>query len=246
MKIEDYPRNLEMLVQRHLSNYLDAGSKELLIGRARILQDSLKRKRKNRPVKWNFTIPREHPLVFKTSDVDSNKLQVDISCEIEGQDDKIYRQNVLVRVWCLDKDLSFREGIDAIELEKILKGIGWRRVVLRFHFDLRTSETEIQEPLYHLHIGGNPVEDENCWFPKQIKVPRFPYPPMDIILLSEFILVNFFQEQSAQLRKKPEWKSLVRKSQDFFQKEYFENCVQHINSRASTLLGNLIEVVNEA
>lgn len=245
MSIKEYPRNLEILAQQHLSKYLDAGSKELLIERARALRSSFQGKKKKSSVKWSFVIPRDYPLTFKINDVDSKKLQVDISCEIEGQSETIHRQNVLLRIWSWDKDLSYREGVDADHLKVLLEKVGWRRVILRFHFDLKDPKAK-SEPLYHLHIGGNPLEDEHCWLPKQIKVPRFPFPPMDIILLSEFILVNFFNKQSEQLRMKPEWESLVRKSQNFFQKEYFENCTECINRQSSTLLGNLIKVVNEA
>lgn len=244
MSIKEYPKNLEMLAHQHLSNYLDAGSKELLIDRAQALRGSFQGKKKRKPVNWNFTIPRDHPLTFKINVVDSKKLQVDISCEIEGQNEIIHRHNVLLRIWSWDKDLSFREDVDSKNLKNILEKVGWKRVILRFHFDLKDLKSK-SEPLYHIHIGGNPLQDEYCWLPKQIKVPRFPFPPMDIILLSEFILVNFFNKQSEQLRMKPEWESLVRKSQDFFQKEYYEDCVQHINSQSSTLLGNLIKAVNE-
>lgn len=245
MSIKEYPRNLEILARQHLGKYLDAGSKELLIDRARALRSSFQRKKKKSPVKWNFVIPRDDPLTFKINVVDSKKLQVDISCEIEGQNEIVHRHNVLLRIWSWDKGLSFREDVDADHLKLLLEKVGWKRVILRFHFDLKVP-TAKSEPLYHLHIGGNPLDDENCWLPKEIKVPRFPFPPMDIILLSEFILVNFFNKQSEQLRMKPEWESLVRKSQGFFQKEYFENCAQHINRQSSTLLGNLIKVVNEA
>ena len=239
MRIEDYPRNIELLVNQHLGNYIHAGSKALLIERARLFGRFFEKRRRNRPVIWKFSIPREHPLIFNVSSVDSCRLQVDVSCEIEGRDDKINKQNILVRVWCLEQRISFRRSIDAIELEDILKSLDWRRVVFRLHFDLRALDTKIPEPLYHLHIGGDPLSEENSWFPKQIKVPRFPYPPMDLILLSEFVLMNFFQEQSEQLRKKPEWESLVRKSQYYFQREYFNRCMKHIDSKTCTLLGNL-------
>jgi len=244
VSIKEYPRNLEILVQQHLGKYLDTGSKELLIDRARTLRNSFQRKKRREPVQWNFTIPRNHPLTFIRSEVDSKKLQVDISCNIEGKDEKIHRHNLVMRIWSWDKDLSFRQDMDSQKLRDNLEKVGWKRVILRFHFDLKDLNAK-SEPLYHLHIGGNPLQDEYYWLPKEITVPRFPFPPMDIILLSEFILLNFFNKQSEQLRMKPEWESLVRKSQDFFQKEYYDNCLQHINSQSSTLLGNLIRVVHQ-
>ena len=231
-----------MLAQdRYIGKYLDAASKGILFERAKLLQGLLKR----RHVKWIFSIPREHPLTFIKSDVDDCKLQIDIACQIEGTGDDIKTQNVLLRIWCWDKDISYREGIDAVGLKNKLESLGWKRVILRFHFDRTDPKAKKPEPLYHLHVGGIPEDDENCWFPKQIKVPRFPFPPMDIILLCEFVLVNFFQKESEELRKNPEWKSLVRKSQEVFQRTYFTSCMKNINNEKETLLGNLVTIPKE-
>jgi len=245
LNFKDYPRYLEILAQQHLEGYLDAGSKATLIDRARALRVSIQGKKRRRKIKWNFVIPRDHPLTFKINTVDSKRLQVDVSCQIEGCNETIHKHNVVLRIWSLDDDLSFRDGVDSDNLKAILEKVNWRRVILRFHFDLKEA-TAKSEPIFHLHIGGTQEDDENCWLPTQIKVPRFPFPPMDIILLSEFILVNFFSKESEQLRMKPEWASLVRKTQNFFQKEYFEKCVGFINSQSSTFLGNLIKAVDEA
>lgn len=239
MGIEEYPRNLEILAQqRYLGRYLDAASKGILFERAKSLRGFLQ-KRRRRPVEWKFSIPIEHPLTFIKNDVDNCRLQIDISCEIEGIGDDIKKYNILLRVWCWDENISYREGIDAVELKSKFESLGWKRVILRFHFDLKDTKTKKPEPFYHLHVGGIPEDDENCWFPKQIKVPRFPYPPMDIILLCEFVLVNFFQKESEELRKKPEWKSLVRKSQEVFQKNYFAICKSNLDNKTGTLLENL-------
>lgn len=241
MGIEEYPRNLEILAQeRYIGKYLDAASKGILYERAKSLRGFLQKRRKRRPVEWSFSIPLEHPLTFIKNDVDNCRLQIDISCEIEGTGDDIKKYNILVRVWCWDRNTSYREGIDAGELKSKLKSLGWKRVILRFHVDLRAQKTKSTEPLYHLHVGGIPEDDENCWYPKQLKVPRFPHPPMDIILLCEFVLVNFFQKESEELRKDPEWRSLVRKSQEVFQKKYFAMCKSNLDDQTGTLLENLV------
>lgn len=240
MDFEEYPRNLEVVAQSYLVNYLAPGSKELLIQRARQLGFAIKNKRRTRPAKWRFSIPFERPLVFKSTDVDGLKLQVDVVCAIEGIGNTINRHNMVLRVWSLDEKISYREHLDAIELKDILQSYDWKRVMIRFHLDLRERGTKKLEPLYHLQVGGNARDEENCWFPKSIEVPRFYHPPMDIVLLCEFILVNFFDKESENLRKKPEWRSLVRKSQDIFQHNYFTNCVNHLQDTASTLLESSI------
>ena len=233
MEIGHYSQHLETLANnKDINKFLEAGSKDVLINRARSLKSTLK----NRRGSWRFTIPRKHPLRFIRNDCN---LQIDISCEIEGDGDKVKKQNIILRIWSFDKNVYYREGIDHPDIKEILTNSG-KRVILRFHFDLRALGVKQPEPLYHLQVGGtNPNDDGNCWFPEHIDVPRFPYPPMDIILLCEFVLMNFFHKDYMRIREKPSWKSLVRKSQAFFQKDYFERCVGYINDHNDTLMGNL-------
>ena len=97
---------------------------------------------------------------------------------------------------------------------------------VKFHIDQKVPDT--QEPWHHLHIGGF---DE----------PRFPYPPMDIILLSEFILINYFQEVYEDLRKDGGWKKLIIYSQNMFQREYYKTCLNCVeNSKDVTLMEYLL------
>lgn len=96
----------------------------------------------------------------------------------------------------------------------------------KFHIDQKVPDTP--EPWHHLHMAG-------------FKEPRFPYPPMDIILLSEFILINYFQEVSEDLRKDSGWKKIIIKSQNIFQKKYYETCWNCIkNNENATLMEHLL------
>ncbi len=92
---------------------------------------------------------------------------------------------------------------------------------IKFHIDQKLPD--IQEPWHHLHMG-------------RFDEPRFPYPPMDIILLSEFILINYFQEVYEDLRKDGGWKRLIINSQNIFQKEYYETCWNCIENHGNTTL----------
>lgn len=210
MEIRDYPRNLELLVNMHIQKFLEVGSKEILINKARSLKSTIQKSNN-----WRFSISPEHPLTFKKNDLN---LQVDFSCEIEGVGNDFKKHNIQLRIWCLDENICYRAGLDHPKIKEDLGTCGWKRVILRFHFDLKGEGAQI-EPLYHLHVGGkNRMDDEFCWFPENIDVPRFPYQPTDIILLSEFVLMNFFQEDYKKIRKKPEWISLVRKSKNYSRK----------------------------
>lgn len=226
-----------MLANRDIGKFLEPNSKEILKQKAGSLRTTLQRKRKVNTAEWRLAISPKNPLTFITNDC---HFQVDISCEIEGIGDLINKQNMLIRIWSCDNNTCFRNEMDAAILKEKIEQEGGKRVMLRFHIDRRTLDLKNPEPCYHLHVGGIPDDSENCWIPKQIKEPRFPFPPMDLILLSEFVLVNFFPIESKDLREKPEWKSLVKKSQEIFIRPYFTECVKFLNS-PDTLMGNLVK-----
>lgn len=231
MLINEYATNLTFLAdQRYIGGFLAAEGKQVLKDAAGILQSQ-----RGKTI-WQFSIPKERPLTFREN---PQRLQVDVTAIIDGRRDQVVDMRTILRVWCLDKSLCYREGIDA-DLVRTRFDEAGRRVLARFHFERRSTKTERPEPVYHLQVGGVPLADENCWFPKQLKVPRFYFPPMDVILLCELILVNFFHEDSRDLREKPEWKKLVMKSQQTFQRTYFDDFYSHVNSDYNTILGNLI------
>ena len=223
--------NLTFLVdQRFIGRFLAPGSKQ-------VLQEAIADLRsQRRETIWRFRVPRERPLTFREN---SRKLQVDVAAVVDGTGDQVTQVSALLRVWCLDKRLCYRENLDADLVGARFEETG-RRVLVRFHFERRLAETVEPEPMYHLQVGGVPLDDENCWFPKQLEVPRFHFPPMDVVLMCELILVNFFHEDSRDLREKPEWKSLVMKSQTAFQQSYLSKFCSCVNSTTDTILGTLI------
>jgi hypothetical protein len=236
MWIGEYARNLQMLVQQqYLGAYLELGSKEALLEPVRQLGDLARTSRKRKPIRWQFSISRERPLKFKENE---KRLQVDLAGMIEGEGDLVKEVKTLLRVWSLDGTMCYRVGVDSEEIKRKFEQTG-RRVIVRFHFDCRAPNVTKPEPFYHLQVGGNALDEENCWFPEQLEIPRFHFPPMDIVLLSEMVLVNFFHQPSENLRKKPEWVSLVRKSQDAFQMRYFDLFDSYFKNTSNTLLGHL-------
>lgn len=233
MWIEEYATSLTFLVgPRYIGKYLAPGSKGTIVERVEFLRSQ----RGKGSFSWQFSIPRESPLTFKEN---GDRLQADVMGIIDGEGDEIKGMSTLLRVWSLDEDLCYRPGIDAEQVRTRLAGTG-RRVMVRFHFDRRAKDVTKPEPIYHLQVGGDALQDENCWFPKQLAVPRFHFPPMDIVLVCELVLVNLFHECSEHLREKPEWKKLVVRSQDAFQKSYFNDFYSYINNTNDTILGNLI------
>ncbi len=246
MTFRNYPLSLRIL-EEYIRDYLEPCSHGTLSNvAANITQSISSHRSKTTPLHWSIAIPKEHPLKFILSDECGYILHVDLFCRMQGEVKprrfdtvtlKLY--SVAFRMWSHDKDISYRSKWDADELKQKLNDQEWKRVMKRFHIDLRDKNPGLPEPLYHLHLGGIAEDDEYSWVPKTIGEPRFHYFPMDLVLLSEFILMNFFPAKSRDLREKPEWKGLVKKSQDLYFKPYFEKLSAYLNNNNDTLLGHL-------
>ncbi|TFH46323.1 MAG: hypothetical protein E4G94_02680 [ANME-2 cluster archaeon] len=246
MPFKAYPRNLQFLEQ-YIRDYIEPQSFGTLSNIAESLSSTIRRHgRRGTTLNWEINIPREQPLEFILTDDCSCIMNVDFFCKIEGEVEqgrfdhiKLKTYNFDFRLWSHDKDISFRNEWDAVGLDEKLTNQEWKRVIKRFHIDRRVRFTRFPEPLYHLHLGGRPDECEYCWIPEHIDEPRIHYFPMDLVLICEFVLINFYPNRSRELREKPEWKSLVRKSQDLYLKPYIEKVARYINNNDDTLLGHL-------
>lgn len=248
MEISEYPQNLKTFLDKYGRGYLDYSTTSSLYKTVKDmgeLVDVSKNKKRKTPPSWAVKIERNKPLVFVKN---KDNLQVDICCDIQGKGNVVTKQNIELRVWSLNQQMSYRDEVDSLALKDELEIVNWKRVISRFHFDLKTTDTTKPEPICHLQIGGDSGSclsegsvsiKENCWHPSQLSIPRFFHVPFDIILICEFILVNFFPNESLDTRKKPEWVQLVKKSEEFFCKEYIKKCFDSLNDSKQTMLGNL-------
>ena len=179
---------------------------------------------------WGFEIPKSRPIKFKSSDVLSgHRPVVDIHCVIywRQEDDPPIKQNVAVRVWTKEFDRAYREEWDSpYVLERLEASGSSSRVMLRMHFD--KAEPNQRAPEYHLQLGGNADPDELCWHPEELNIPRLAFHPVDFVLACQIVAANFFPNHYEEIRKSPEWKSIVRASQDQFLGTYYSNCVESL------------------
>lgn len=199
-----------------------------------------------RDIDWEIDIPGRDPLKFKDIEINGKRMEVQLSCKIKGiaptlkSDELIitkYNTQLLIR--SLEKELSFRPKFDSKDLCKPLIENDWKRAMLSFHIDLRDSETRIYEPIYHLHVGGRVDKKELCWIPDTIEEPRFYFFPLDVVLLSEFVLLNWRPEVHDELRKQPEWKKRIIYSQNLYLKPYMLNVYNYLIDNNHTLLNHL-------
>lgn len=243
---KEYPKNLKLL-KEYIKHYLDENSQTVLDETHSKMSALISSRNGHKgPLTWRVFITRKRPLTFKESSEGRFSLHIDLSCDMEGRADSLNsdqvsltKYNVSVRMWSHQEEISYRKGIDDPRLEEELENRNWRRVMSRWHMDLRDVNTRKPEPLYHLHFGGRTEDGEYCWFPEKLEEPRFCCFPMDLILLCEFILINFFPKESEKLREKPEWRRLVQKSQHLYVNPYFNQLKKLLDCDSDTLLGHL-------
>ena len=169
---------------------------------------------------WSYQTRAGTALTFRECSYNGYRYQVDIQFSIRGHGSDsaapLTWQAVVIRVWSLDANLCARDDWDSKRIVDVFRsgGAGKRRVMVRHHFDLANQGQE--GPRYHVQIGGGADDDEYCWHPRQMALPRLLHLPVDLILACELVVANFFPDEYKTLRDEPEWEALVRRSEDYF------------------------------
>lgn len=109
--------------------------------------------------------------------------------------------------------------------------------VQRWHVD-RANEIENvyqQGPLYHLQSGGHWPDGARA-LEAQLEEPRWCHPPLDVILLTEVVVANFYPDKWGVLHEVESWCSLVRESQRMCLADYVQKVATLLNVGQSTAL----------
>ncbi len=229
---------------------LEEAGAELVSSKQRY--DEMKRRKELRDNdSWGYRIYKEKPLRFIDSgDNRGGKLSVDLYCDIQWreEEDLPFSQDICLRVWSNEPYLIYREQWDSNWIEEQLSDpsrFKAERVMHRMHFD--KAEVGQQGPTYHLQFGGKqPLEeDELCWFPKAINLPRLVYAPMDLILACQLVAANFYSKVYASVRNTPHWTRIVRHSQEYLLEKYYRECLTYIKN-GEILLDELWNSTNKA
>jgi hypothetical protein len=195
---------------------------------------------KNGKLIWKMDLS-ETPLIFKIQSHDVlSEIEILIKFEAEEIDEKLQmnKYGVNIRLWSDKSDYCYREPFDSLRIKTLVDEGEWKRVMIRFHLEQKEPNVTLPEPLCHLNFGGKQSPDEHCWIPTTIREPRFPHPPMDIVLLLEYFLVNYYPNDSQDFRNKREWIDIVRFSQKLFQEKYFEACQSWLKNDENTYYGH--------
>jgi hypothetical protein len=85
--------------------------------------------------------------------------------------------------------------------------------------------------VWHLQTGGNPSGDKelpDSW----LSVPRWPFPPVDVVLAAEMVVYNFHPHVWGTLQADGRWLRLVQASEDFVLNHYINRIAEHFARRS--------------
>lgn len=109
--------------------------------------------------------------------------------------------------------------------------------VSRWHFDLANKQDEelMQPgPLTHVQFGGHNPGFRHLDHP--LKIPRWNHPPMDIVLLCEAVVSNFFPNKWDLIREDSTWCEAISTSQRICYSAYLEKMIKTLGCRSTTIL----------
>lgn len=171
---------------------------------------------------WNYSIDASSPIIFKAV------LHDKIGKHIKP---KIY-MDVEVDEKLIDKKIP-----PFSKLTSVLEVITDSNILQRFHIDLsskKIDKTYQKAPLFHLQAGGHsPLGDRNAEF--KLSEPRLLHPPMDVVLLSEVIVANFYPNEWKRIKSQPGWSGIICDSQKLCYSFYFEVAKKCLDSSSSLL-----------
>lgn len=154
----------------------------------------------NDNVRWAYEISESNPIVFKwTYNTHiKKKIQTRIYAAVSAN-------QLTAGGTCFDRlDLAL----------EVLDEEG--NVLIKHHIDFaNSSDGQFQEgPLFHLQFGGH-TPGHTKSFEVPIKEPRWLCFPLDVVLLCEVVVANFYPEDWAELKSLPGWNDPIVSSQKF-------------------------------
>lgn len=100
----------------------------------------------------------------------------------------------------------------------------------RWHVDL-ANEAQAG-PLFHLQHGGHSAGNSMRSREGKLGEPRWPHPPMDLILASELIVANFFPASWRKMQGNSTWSTLIRDAEAFCYHGYFQEMHRYLSGTA--------------
>jgi hypothetical protein len=183
---------------------------------------------------WSYTVNK---IAFTATEIgrlatDAEDISVSLTMGITG------KKTISEQVENPLDDLSFNIEIEAIRPNSVKNHFD--TLYAAWHLDRHIShpgdgENQFSHPLYHFAFGGENMEGKGYDFYGNtiiLNSPRLIYPPMDAILGIDFILQNYIHRDFIQeLIRDPEYKTIVRRSQERLWKPFYMSLYSHWDPR---------------
>jgi hypothetical protein len=103
--------------------------------------------------------------------------------------------------------------------------VGSDTILERHHVDLANRGQ--QGPTWHFQYGGNPAGGVEELPTSWLQEPRWPMAPLDLTLLIELLVYNFFPEQWRRLNGQGEWLRLVSQAEQLVVSHFAQHMAAH-------------------
>ncbi|HEC85583.1 MAG: hypothetical protein DRR08_28730 [Candidatus Parabeggiatoa sp. nov. 2] len=132
----------------------------------------------------------------------------------------------------------FTRLVTVIEVWDILNG----ELQSRWHIDLANCQKKgayQAGPLFHLQGGGLLMPQAEKTKELKVSIPRWAYPPMELILTSEMIVANFYPDKWKKIRGQKKWLELVYVAQRLCYPTYFQRIQKCLSEQPQSVLNAL-------
>lgn len=175
---------------------------------------------------WRYRIERSRPLILIP--ISNSRLNTDIY------------PKVFIDIE-VDEALIDQKGFALKTLKLTLEIINASNghLVHRSHVDLANCNDQGRYqagPIFHLQFGGKSSEKTSEPDVLKLREPRWLHPPMDLILISEMLIANFYSEKWNKLKNQDDWIALIADSQMLCYKPFFD--IANENFRKDSLLNS--------
>ncbi len=184
-------------------------------GPVETLRNSLYRKKGSD--QWSIFIGAEAPIIFKEiEDKKQNKVQPTILANLE--------------IDTSNHKFPYKKWDICLQLTDTAN----QKPLTKWHFDL-ASDTQ-SGPRIHMQCGGHFTgnvdrTDELC-----IDVPRWHHPAIDLLLLTEIAVANFYEEEWKEIRELPNWCKSMNLSQHLCYGPYLTKISPIMDQSSITIL----------
>lgn len=167
---------------------------------------------------WHYRIERSKPLILMP--IISTRLNTDIYpvvfIDIEVDEAQLEKERFPLKKLNLTLEIINKTN---------------SRLIYRSHIDLAThnEQWKYQDgPIFHLQFGGKSGVEGNETGIYNLRRPRWLHPPMDLILMTEMLIANFYPEKWNELKNQDSWKLLIFDSQMLCYKPYYDIANENI------------------